>query len=168
MNVARQLLSEEPVEIETSLEAEAPIERLFDLLDFGSPGNVLRERGFLFLDEPLGSIGVFRATDPANPDVIFRYAVDVCEWPNRIRFETRFETVEEDTVLQKTMSDYTLISMGAYRSSLHLVETCWLKPGLSQKKFRMEQAMLNLSVQQHVTRLCVHASLGLEEAQHLF
>lgn len=168
MSVARPLFSQEPIEIETRLDADAPIERLFDLLDFGSPGNALRERGFLFLDEPMGSIGRFRATDPVRPDVIFSYHVDLCEWPIRIRFETRFEAVDELGALERSVSDYSLVSTGAYSSSLHLVETCWLRPGLSRKKQRMEIAMLNLAVQQHVTRLCVHASFGVEEAQHLF
>jgi hypothetical protein len=32
----------------------------------------------------------------------------------------------------------------------------------------MEQAMRTLSVQLHITRLCVHAAIGVEEAEKLF
>ncbi|MGB3625578.1 MAG: hypothetical protein WA989_07115 [Henriciella sp.] len=168
MSVARQLFIEEPVEIEVGLGAEAPIERLFDLLDFGSPGNALRERGFLFLDEPMGSIGRFRATDPVRPDVIYSFEVDVCEWPSRIRYETQFETDDQDGSIERSISDYNLTSTGSDTARLHLVETCWMKAGYSRKRQRMEQAMLNLAVREHVTRLCVHASLGIEEAQRRF
>ena len=61
-----------------------------------------------------------------------------------------------------------LTSTGHESCSLHLVETSWLKPGLSSKRKRMERAMLTLSVQQHITRLCVHAAIGAEEANALF
>ena len=168
MNFARQLLTRGPVEIEAELDADAPIERVFDLLDFAAPGNALRERGFLFLEEPDGSIGRFRVTDPARPDVIFVFDVDVFEWPTRIRFQTSFEADEPVGSVVSSVSNYVLTSTGHESCSLHLVETSWLKPGLSSKRKRMERAMLTLSVQQHITRLCVHAAIGAEEANALF
>ena len=168
MNFARQLLTRGPVEIEAELDAEAPIERVFDLLDFAAPGNALRERGFLFLEEPVASVGRFKAVDPGNPDMIYVFDTDIFEWPSRIRFQTRFESHEPVGVVEQTISDYHLTSTGPETCNLHLVETCWLQPGLSGKRKRMEKAMLTLAVQRHITRLCIHAVLGADEADSIF
>ena len=168
MKFARQLLSEGAVKVEVELNADAPIERLFELLDFSAPGNALRERGFLFLEEPEGALGRFRATNPATPDIIYVYDVTDFRWPKTLSFETRFETDEQLGAVIKNRRDYTLTSTGPDTCRVNLVERSWMRQGLSRKTQRMEQAMRTLSVQLHITRLCVHAAIGVEEAEKLF
>ena len=159
--------SNEPVVIEAGLDAEAPVERLFELLDFAAPGHAMRERGYLFLEEPEGTLGRYRVVDPANPDVICIYDVDLFDWPQRIRYETRFETTDCTSTVQRAISDYTLRATGPDTSHVRLTETVFLKTGLSRRDYRTEHAMLVLSVQRHITRLCMHAAFGAEEASKI-
>ncbi|MEM5518413.1 hypothetical protein WNY37_15765 [Henriciella sp. AS95] len=168
MNFARQLQSEGAVKVEVEQTADAPIERLFELLDFSAPGNAFRERGFLFLQEPVGCMGRFRATNPVNPDIVYVFDVIDFQWPSSISLETRFESDEPLSAVIKNRRDYTLTSTGPDSCRINLVERSWLKSGLSHKSVRMEHAMRTLSVQLHITRLCVHAALGVDEADKLF
>lgn len=154
----------DPIVIEVDHTAQAPVERIFELLDFAAHGHALRERGYLFLEEPEGALGRYRVVDPSNPDCVSVHDVDLFDWPARIRYETFYETGEATVPFQRSISDYALSSSGAATSTIRLVETVFFRKPLSRGDYRARRAMLLLSVQRHLMQLCMHAARGVDAA----
>lgn len=155
-----------PVDISAKGEIAASVSHVFDLLDFSSEKNALRERGFEFELEA-GSFGLddFKATDPAFPEAIFHFSVDTYVPEREIAFRTKIET-ENSPVgnFVESRSHYRLKALGENRCFLELTETTTLRDGLSDRAFQQEVATLVFSVERHLARITVHAVEGVEAA----
>ncbi len=160
----RRRTSNDSIVIEVDHTAQASVERVFELLDFAAHGHALRERGYLFLEEPDGALGRYCVVDPANPDRVSVHDVDLFDWPVRIRYETVYEIGEPGVPCHRSISDYTLRPTGEFTSAIQLVETVFFRSPLSRADYRSRRAMLLLSVQRRVMQLCMHAARGVEAA----
>lgn len=155
-----------PVDISAKGEIAASVAHVFDLLDFSSSKNALRERGFQFELEP-GSFGLddFTAVDPAFSDAVFHFSVDTYVPEREIAFRTRIETdIAPLGNFVESRSHYRLKALDKNRCFVELTETTTLRDGLSDRAFQQEVATLVFSVERHLSRISVHAVEGVEAA----
>lgn len=145
---------------ETLIEATA--EDIFARLDFASPKNALRERGFVF-GQGNPAYNIFEATDPANPDVTLVFEVTESEPGKRYCFRT---VPQGDSALVESESEYTITPQGDGRHLLHLTETSVLEQGLSRNQYVLERATLSFSVFRNLARLKLHIELGVHAAHY--
>lgn len=156
-----------PFEVSAKGEIKASAERVYDLLDFSSPQNALRERGFIF-SQAVGGIGLddFEARDPELDGVVFHFSVDTYVPTKEICFSTKIES--DDVALGnfvESHSHYRLTPIDKNSCLLELTETTKLRDGLSERAFQQEAATLIYSVERHIARLSVHAVHGVEAAK---
>lgn len=152
-----------PIEITAGIDIEATPQTVFSLLDFTSPTNALRARGWVLNEAPGEGAGCFVAHDGADPETQYHFAVDVLD-PNReIGFRTTFQSPIPIGALVQSYSHYRLTprDQGAW-TTVDLMETADLVDGLNRRQRKTEEAMLLLAVYKDLARLKVHVEQGCE------
>lgn len=152
-----------PVRVENDTLIEAPRDDIYARLDFASPTNGLRQRGFdIARDEKQD--GLFHVTDPRMPTIRMHCQVTEARTPTRYVYTSRFESPDSLTGVVETQSAYTFERLGPELCRVHLVETSKLKPGLSRDRYVMERASLSFAAFRALTRLKLQIELGLDIA----
>lgn len=160
-------ITREPLVVATAGEIDATLARVFDLLDFSTPRNALRERGFKF-SEATGQndLSTYHAQDPYFDDLQFHFDIDTYVPQREFAYSTRIESKEKSLGnIVHTHSHYRLKEVNDDRCHLELSETTQLRAGLSLRKYQMEFASLVYTVERHLARLGVHAAQGHEAAE---
>lgn len=147
--------------IERSIMIDAPLEAVFDLLDFSSPMNVLRISGYTFRENAFG-LGRYCAMHDEAPDVIYHFEVDQITPNMAIGFRSWLESDGPDSVVTESRSDYALIAVGEDRCKLEMRETAIVRPGTRKREAERERASMLELVEAHLARLKVFAEYGAD------
>jgi uncharacterized protein YndB with AHSA1/START domain len=155
-----------PYEFSAEVEIEAPIERVFELLDFGAEGNALRERGFRIVDITDTPQGFQRFTglDPDMPTIIFTFTVEHYQAPYAIAFKTTFSNQEKLGGLRDSRSVYVLSDLGDGMVRVQQTELARFREELTEDELSMEHSLMGIAIYNDLAKLKLHAEIGPEAA----
>lgn len=151
----------EPVVIDASIEIEAPLEVVFDLLDLACPGNALRIQGYVFKDNLFG-LARYCATHADAPGVVYHFDLDHYVANMEIGFRSWLECGRTNSAVVGSRSDYVLVGISDGCCRLELTETASLKPGTGAKSAARERAAMTRLVNDHLLRLKLLAEYGAD------
>ncbi len=147
--------------IERSIMIDAPVEAVFDLLDFASPMNVLRISGYSFRENAFG-LGRYCAMHDNAPGSIYHFEVDQITPNMALGFRSWLECEDTDSVVTESRSDYALIAMGEDRCKLEMRETASVRAGARKRDVERERAAMLELVDAHLERLKLLAEYGAD------
>ena len=153
-----------PVTVSVDGEIEASVDRAFELIDFSSPGNALRERGFVFTEPEEGGPEHYTFHHPHMDDIVHQVRVIRKSDLKMYEFETTLKSAEPVGNFVKSKSFYTFTAIDGARCKLDVTESTWLSEGLDEEDLAAEVVMLTHALQNHVVRLTLHAVQGIEGA----
>lgn len=151
----------EPIVIERVIAISAPVDVVFDLLDFSSPANLLRACGYEFQENAFG-LSRYCATHPDAEGVVYHFEVDDLVPNMAIGFRSWLDTEENGSVVTGSRSDYALVGIGEDGCRLELRETAAVKPGASKRAAAREAEAMGKLVEAHLARLKLVAEYGAD------
>lgn len=146
-----------PIEFEFSVEIERPAGHVFPILDISDPrfsqvalGNTVKkvgEKSFeLEIAEMEGHVFYF----------------DVVEYVKDARHTSKVTIEPSVGNLVQAVEDYQITPLGQDRCVLKLVTKATFSDNLSAQEIAQEVAMMSMAVEDDLTKLAIHAELGVE------
>lgn len=149
-------------EFAAEVEIDAPLDRVFELLDFSSPGNALRERGVDIVDisEPGAPGTLFVGCDPEMADVSFSFAVEHRDAPRSIAFKTVMRSSTPVSGLVDSRSVYRLSEAENGQITVEHRELARFRDDLTDEELATEYAMMGIAIYNDLAKLKLHAEIG--------
>ena len=156
---------DDPLEFRGDILIDVPRARVFELLDFASPGHHLRERGFVFDAEAQAGAGqTFRATAPDLEGMTFVFTVEHHQPPHAIAFKSAVESTFPVGNLIDSRSVYVLHAVAPNQTRVELVELPRFPDNMPSTMLAEETAIMAVSVSNELAKLKAHAEQGAEAA----
>jgi len=153
-------------EFSAEVNIEAPMHRVFELLDFGAKGHALRERGFRIVDITDTPEGFQRFTglDPDRPTVIFTFTVEHYEAPRAIAYKTTFSNQEKVGGVKDTRSIFVLHDLNDGQVRVEQRELARFRDELTEEELGYETSFMGIAIYNELAKLKLHAEIGPEAA----
>ncbi|KCZ54098.1 hypothetical protein HY29_03225 [Hyphomonas beringensis] len=146
---------------ETLIHASA--QEIYEKLDFSSPGNALRERGFKF-GPGNPAYRIYELTDPDIPESRLIFEVIEAQPGKRYAYRVLRYVEGNESPVSEAEREYTIEPAPQGGHFLHLKETSTLEENVHRDEYVLARAQLNFRVFRNLARLKLHVELGADAA----